>query len=85
MWILGLKGLMQTMDSLEIMSMFLAQGNTEQDEMQTSSSDYFGIKRVADNVRSVLAPSTDSKKVNLANSDTLLSTVCCKRPFLYEG
>ena len=49
------------------------------------SSDYFGIKRVADNGLSVLAPSTDSKKVNLANSDTLLSTVCCKRPFLYEG
>ena len=54
--------------SVEIMSMFLALGNTEQDEMQTSSSDYFGIKRVADNGLSVLAPLTDSKKVNLANS-----------------
>ena len=38
----------------------------------------------ADNGLSFLAPSADShKKVNLANSDTLLSTVCClKRPFL---
>ena len=47
-----------------------------------------GLKRVnADNGLYFLAPSADShKKVNLANSDTLLSTVCClKRPFLYEG
>ena len=41
----------------------------------------------ADNGLYFLAPSADShKKVNLANSGTLLSTVCClKRPFLYEG
>ena len=37
----------------------------------------------ADNGLSFLAPSADShKKVNLANSDTLLSTVCCLKTHL---
>ena len=37
----------------------------------------------ADNGLSFLALSTDShKKVNLANSDTLLSTVCCLKTHL---
>ena len=29
--------------------------------------------------------STDSRKVNLDNADTSLSTVCCNEPFFYDG
>ena len=29
--------------------------------------------------------STDSHKVNLDNADTSLSTVCCNKPFFFDG